>query len=79
MSREIRLILTQDELECLFNITNKVIAWEGPMAMQMISELCGSDAQKWDEVAQTSAEALEKRLGLWNAIEEKIIVQLELA
>lgn len=44
----------------------------GPMAMQMITELCGSDAQKWQEVAQTSAEALDKRLGLWNAIEEKI-------
>ncbi|MEN9323747.1 MAG: hypothetical protein RL699_1527 [Bacteroidota bacterium] len=51
----------------------------GPMAMQMITELCGSDAQKWEEVQQTSAEALEKRLGLWNAIEEKIMVQLELA
>jgi hypothetical protein len=51
----------------------------GPMAMQMITELCGSDVQKWEEVRQTSAEALEKRLGLWNAIEEKIMVQLELA
>jgi hypothetical protein len=49
------------------------------MAMQMITELCGSDAQKWEEVRQTSAEALEKRLGLWNAIEENISQQIVLA
>lgn len=47
----------------------------GPMAMQMIAELCGTDAQKWEEVAQTSAEALEKRLGLWNAIEDSLITK----
>jgi hypothetical protein len=51
----------------------------GPMAMQMIAELCGSDLQKWEEVAQTSAEALEKRLGLWNAIEEQILSAVAMA
>jgi hypothetical protein len=49
------------------------------MAMQMITELCGSDAQKWEEVAQTSAEALDKRLGLWNAIEEQILSAVAMA
>ncbi|MFC4815716.1 DUF3050 domain-containing protein [Flavobacterium sp. GCM10023249] len=44
----------------------------GPMAMQMITELCGNDAQKWNEVEEVSIAALEKRIGLWNAIEEAI-------
>ncbi|MBY8962902.1 DUF3050 domain-containing protein [Flavobacterium sp. D11R37] len=45
----------------------------GPMAMQMITELCGDDAVKWREVEETSRLALQKRLGLWNAIEEKVM------
>ena len=44
----------------------------GPMAMQMITELCGADSQKWKEVETVSVLALEKRIGLWNAIEEMI-------
>ncbi|WGK95468.1 MULTISPECIES: DUF3050 domain-containing protein [Flavobacterium] len=44
----------------------------GPMAMQMISELCSTDAQKWKEVEVVSILALEKRIGLWDAIEESI-------
>ncbi|WP_162126541.1 DUF3050 domain-containing protein [Flavobacterium phycosphaerae] len=44
----------------------------GPMAMQMITELCQDDAQKWKDVEDVSIMALEKRIGLWNAIEEKI-------
>jgi len=41
----------------------------GPMALQMVTELCGNDPVKWDEVKQISLEALEKRIGLWDAIE----------
>ena len=44
----------------------------GPMAMQMITELCGTDDQKWKEVELISVEALEKRIGLWDAIAEDI-------
>ena len=44
----------------------------GPMAMQMIEELCGDSAQKWEEVEAISIQALEKRIGLWDAIAEKI-------
>ena len=50
----------------------------GPMAMQMISELCKDDIQKWKEVEEISIQALEKRIGLWDAIEEKIEANLEL-
>lgn len=51
----------------------------GPMAMQMITELCAEDTQKWKDVEEVSVLALEKRIGLWNAIEEKIEARLELA
>jgi len=44
----------------------------GPMALELISELCGSDKEKWKEVEICSREALEKRLGLWNGIAKEI-------
>ena len=50
----------------------------GPMAMQMITELCGTDAQKWREVEEVSIVALEKRIGLWDAIEEQIEKTVEI-
>lgn len=51
----------------------------GPMAMQMINELCQDDIQKWNDVEEVSILALEKRIGLWDAIEEKIEANLALA
>lgn len=45
----------------------------GPMAMLMINELCGENETKWKEVEEISIQALEKRIALWNAIEEKIL------
>lgn len=50
----------------------------GPMAMQMITELCGTDEIKWNEVEAISIQALEKRIGLWNAIEEQMEQKLEM-
>lgn len=50
----------------------------GPMAMQMITELCGDSATKWNEVLEVSQQALEKRLGLWDAIEEMVVTREEL-
>lgn len=51
----------------------------GPMAMQMITELCEEDPQKWKEVEEVSILALEKRIDLWNAIEEIITMKVEMA
>ena len=51
----------------------------GPMAMKMITELCGTDSQKWSDVEAISILALEKRIGLWDAIEETIMMKVELA
>jgi hypothetical protein len=47
--------------------------------MKMITELCGKDAQKWNDVAEISVLALEKRIGLWDAIEEQIVMKMEMA
>lgn len=49
----------------------------GPMAMKMIDGLCADDARKWQEALEVSKEALEKRIGLWNAIEEQLELTTE--
>ncbi len=51
----------------------------GPMAMQMIDELCGTSEQKWAAVEEVSIQALEKRIGLWDAIQEQMEQKLEMA
>ena len=51
----------------------------GPMAMRMITELCGNDAQKWSDVEEVSKMALEKRIGLWDAIEDQLVSEKILA
>jgi Protein of unknown function (DUF3050) len=51
----------------------------GPMAMAMIKELCGEDAKKWSEVEAIAIIALDKRIALWNSIEEKITMKAVLA
>ncbi len=42
----------------------------GPMACQMISELCGHDEILWLEAEEAAYKALEARLFLWDAIAE---------
>lgn len=44
----------------------------GPLALQMVSELCGADPVKWEEATQVAQEALEMRLKLWDSIADRI-------
>lgn len=42
------------------------------LAMEMVAELCGNDATKWQAATNASILALQKRLLLWNAISSKL-------
>lgn len=44
----------------------------GPLAMQMITDLGKENDTKWEEMKIVSKEALQKRIELWNAIEDSL-------
>jgi len=46
----------------------------GHLSLQMVSELCGEDDQKWQEAATYVKRALQSRIDLWNGVLEMIAV-----
>jgi hypothetical protein len=44
----------------------------GPLALEMMHELCGDDINKWTEALKVGEHALQYRIKLWDSIKEKI-------
>ncbi len=44
----------------------------GPMALRMVSSLCGEDQQRWREATDAAESALMARLALWDGILDRI-------
>tara|TARA_B100000809_G_scaffold264456_1_gene320325 strand:- start:3640 stop:4437 length:798 start_codon:yes stop_codon:yes gene_type:complete len=44
----------------------------GPLSLKMISELCGDNDQKWSEALIVAKQSLEKRIALWDGINDLI-------
>ncbi|TYB78031.1 DUF3050 domain-containing protein [Bizionia saleffrena] len=45
----------------------------GPLSLKMITELCGEDSKKWDDVLAVAKAALRSRIQLWDTINSLII------
>ena len=44
----------------------------GPLALELISDLCGAENEKWEEVEETAINCLIARRKLWDGILAKI-------
>jgi hypothetical protein len=45
----------------------------GPLALAMVSDLCGEDEMKWAEVLDVAKQSLTKRILLWESISDSIV------
>ncbi|RYU81618.1 DUF3050 domain-containing protein [Hymenobacter persicinus] len=48
-----------------------------PLAEQMVRELCGSDAQRWDDCRDVANRCMQARVALWNGIRQTLSTPVE--
>ena len=74
--REFEKNVTQGDISKLIYYFERHIELDedehGPMALEMVSMLAENDPKKWSEIESISIQALEKRILLWDAINEQI-------
>lgn len=74
--KEIQLNFPNSNLEKLLYYFKRHIELDadehGPLAMKMIMELCEADPVKWKQVEEVSKIALQKRIKLWDAIDQML-------
>lgn len=74
--REFEKNVTQGDISKLIYYFERHIELDedehGPMALEMVSMLAENDPKKWNEIESISVQALEKRILLWDAINEQI-------
>ena len=44
----------------------------GPLSLRMVAELCGDDDHKWNDTLEVAKQSLQKRIALWDCINELI-------
>jgi hypothetical protein len=44
----------------------------GPMALEMLAELCGDEVQRWDQATNAAVLALSARLTLWSTVMSEV-------
>ena len=47
-----------------------------PLALQMVSELCGEDDEKWQEALEVSIDCIEQRIQLWDGIRNMLSTEV---
>lgn len=47
----------------------------GPLSLKMVAELCGNDELKWSQANNVAIQALEKRIQLWDGINDLIVMK----
>ena len=74
--REFEKNVTQGDISKLIYYFERHIELDedehGPMALEMVSMLAENDPKKWNEIESISVQSLEKRILLWDAINEQI-------
>jgi hypothetical protein len=46
------------------------------LATQMVAELCGDDSARWQQATESAIGALKARIGLWDALLERVPVSV---